>query len=300
MESRPDLNLLVALDVLLAEGSVAAAGRRMKLSASAMSRTLSRLREATGDPLLVRAGRGLVATPRALELRARVGTLVDEAEATLRPAASVDLQTLRRTFTLRSSDGFVDTFGPVLVGRAQREAPNVRLRFIQKTDKESSLLRSGAVDLETGVVDDETSPEVRTQLLFRDRFVAVTAPQHRLHRGRLTTQRYEEARHVTVSRRAVDDGPLARAVLAAGVKRDVAVIVGGFAAALALVRGTDLVATVPDRHTRGLRGDLHTAKLPFLSPEFTVSMLWHPRLDADPAHRWLRACVKAACGEQRS
>src|SRR3954463_10361127 len=107
--SKPDLNLLVTLDVLLAEGSVARAARRLSLSPSAMSRALARLREATGDPLLVRAGRGLVPTPRALELRDTVGQLVHDAEVVLRPAQVLELKTLNRTFTLRTSEGFVET-----------------------------------------------------------------------------------------------------------------------------------------------------------------------------------------------
>src|SRR6478735_5176261 len=98
--SRPDLNLLVTLDVLLAEGSVARAARRLQLSPSAMSRTLARLREAMGDPLLVRAGRGLVPTPRALELRQQVSQLVQAAEAVLRPAEKLNFERLERTFTL--------------------------------------------------------------------------------------------------------------------------------------------------------------------------------------------------------
>src|SRR5258705_5273625 len=102
----PDLNLLVTLDVLLAEGSVARAAERLRLSPSAMSRTLARLREATGDPLLVRAGRGLVPTPRALELRARVRQLVQDGSAGLRPAAKLDLQRLAPTFNLPTTEGF--------------------------------------------------------------------------------------------------------------------------------------------------------------------------------------------------
>src|SRR5262245_30011930 len=128
----PDLNLLVALDVLLEEGSVAAAARRMGLSNSAMSRTLARLRETTGDPILVRAGRGLVVTPRALELRERVGRIVQDAEAVLRPAEEIRIDQLSRTFTMRSRDGFVETFGPGIVARVSAEAPSVRLRFVQK------------------------------------------------------------------------------------------------------------------------------------------------------------------------
>src|SRR5262245_50804594 len=94
----PDLNLLPTLDALLAEGSVAAAARRLGLSPSAMSRALARLREATGDPLLVRAGRGLVPSPRALALRERIGALVQEAQAALRPAGELKLKALRREF----------------------------------------------------------------------------------------------------------------------------------------------------------------------------------------------------------
>src|SRR5690348_1353083 len=126
----PDLNLLVTLDVLLAEGSVARAARRLRLSPSAMSRALSRLRATTGDPLLVRAGRGLVPTPRALELRERVGQVVQDGEAILRPAEKLDLGRLARTFTLRTGDGFVENFGPKLIARIGDEAPGVRLRFI--------------------------------------------------------------------------------------------------------------------------------------------------------------------------
>src|SRR5687767_1333993 len=88
--SRPDLNLLYTLDVLLSEGSVARAARKLRLSPSAMSRSLARLRAATGDPLLVRAGRGLVASPRALELRDSVGQLVQGAHSVLRPAGRLD------------------------------------------------------------------------------------------------------------------------------------------------------------------------------------------------------------------
>src|SRR5437016_4742915 len=167
--SRPDLNLLATLDVLLAEGSVARAAARLRLSPSAMSRALARLRETTGDPLLVRAGRGLVPTPRALELRERVGQLVQDGEAVLRPAQTLSLKLLVRTFTLRTSEGFVENFGPDLIARVGRQAPGVRLRFVQKPDKDSASLRDATVDLETGVVSETTGPEVRAQALFRDR-----------------------------------------------------------------------------------------------------------------------------------
>jgi DNA-binding transcriptional LysR family regulator len=291
----PDLNLLITLNALLAEGSVAGAARRLRLSPSAMSRALARLRTTTGDPLLVRAGRGLVPSPRAVELRDQVGALVDQAQAVLRPVEKLDLRHLVRTFTLRVSDGFVENFGPALVARVSKEAPGVRLRFVQKPDKESAALRDGTVDLDTGVVVETTSPELRTRALFRDRFIGAVRKGHALARGRITPARYAAGKHILVSRRGADKGLVDGALAAAGLSREIVTTVGGFADALALARGSQLIATVPERHTGNLRAGLHSFRLPVAMPEITVSMIWHPRMDADPAHRWLRDCVRAAC-----
>jgi DNA-binding transcriptional LysR family regulator len=296
---RPDLNLLVALDVLLAEGSVTRAARRLQLSPSAMSRTLARVRAATGDPLLVRAGRGLVPTPRALELGERVGRLVEEAVALLRPAEALDLGRLVRAFTLRTSEGFVENFGPGLIARVGQQAPGVRLRFVQKPDKDSGPLRDGAVDLETGVVDQATGPEVRRLALFRDRLVGAVRLGHPLARGRVTAARYAAARHVSVSRRGLEPGPIDEALAALGLERALVTSVGGFSTALALARASDLVASVPERHTGNLRAGMQTFRLPVATPEFTVSLLWHPRMDADPANRWLRGLLRDVCAAGR-
>ena len=295
----PDLNLLVTLDVLLAEGSVARAAQRLRLSPSAMSRALARLRETTGDPLLVRAGRGLVPTPRALELRERVSQLVQDAEAVLRPAQKLKLKQLDRTFTLRTSEGFVENFGPALIARVGKEAPGVRLRFVQKPNKDSTPLRDGAVDLETGVIGTATGPEVRAQALFRDRFIGVVRMGHALSQGEITPSRYAIGRHICVSRRGLDKGPIDEALSTLGLQREIATIVGGFSTALALARASDLIASVPERHTGNLRDAMHSFSLPVFTPEVTVSLLWHPRLHADLAHRWLRGLVLDTCTGMR-
>ena len=293
--SRPDLNLLLTLDVLLAEGNVARAARRLHLSASAMSRALARLRETTGDPLLVRAGRGLVPTPRAIELREHVARLVQEAHAVLRPAELLDPAQLARTFTLRTSDGFVENFGAALIALAGREAPGVTLRFVAKSDKNSAPLRDGSVDLETGVVGSASSPEIRTRALFRDRFIGAVRAGHPLAKGKITPARYAAGQHVLVSRRGLDKGPIDEALAAQGLTRQIATIVAGFSDALTLARGTDLISSVPERHTGNLRAGMHSFALPVDAPEITVSMLWHPRMDADAGHRWLRECVRQVC-----
>lgn len=297
--ARPDLNLLATLDVLLAEGSVARAARRLRLSPSAMSRALARLRAATGDPLLVRAGRGLVPTPRALALREPVSRLVQDGEAVLRPAETLDLARLTRTFTLRNSEGFVESFGPALLARVGSEAPGVRLRFVAKLDKDSAPLREGSVDLETGVIGAASGPELRVQALFRDRFVGVVRKGHALSKEKITARRYAAGRHILVSRRGLERGPIDEGLAPLGLSREIVTIVGGFAAALALARASDLIASVPERHTGSLRAGMHSFPLPVALPAVTIALLWHPRMDADPAHRWLRGCVRAVCVQQK-
>lgn len=295
-----DLNLLVPLDVLLTERSVTRAARRLGLSPSAMSRTLARLRAATGDPLLVQAGRSLVPTPYAEELAGRVHALARDAQVVLRPTVTrLDLATLDRTFTIRASEGFVELAAASLVAAVAGAAPNVRLRFVPKPVKDAAPLREGAVDLEIGVIGS-TAPELRMQLLFRDRFIGAVRKGHPLLvDGALTAQRYAACRHVVASRRGVFAGPVDDALAASGLARHVAVVVPGYPDALRIAAASDLVALVP-RSCLGsalaqARADLVGFELPVRTPAIVVSALWHPRVDADPAHRWLRETVMSVC-----
>lgn len=171
----------------------------------------------------------------------------------------------------------------------------MRLRFVQKPDKDSTPLRDGEVDLETGVLGPAMGPEVRVQALLRDRFVGVVRAGHPLGKGKVTTKRYAAGRHIAVSRRGLEQGPIEQVMGPLGLERAIATIVSGFATALALARATDLIATVPERHTAGLRAGLHTFALPMAVPPITVSLLWHPRLHADPVHQWLRGLVQEVC-----
>ncbi|HDL8285796.1 TPA: LysR family transcriptional regulator [Yersinia enterocolitica] len=295
--TKPDLNLLLTLNVLLAEGSVVRAAQRLGLSPSAMSRALARLRQTTGDPLLVRAGRVLVPTPRALELREQVSQLVEGATLVLRPAEKLNLAQLTRIFTLRTSDGFVENFGAMLLARVNQDAAQVRLRFMQKMDKDSALLRDGIVDLETGVVGSSASPELRTRGLFRDRFIGVVRAGHSLSQGEISPERYVSQGHIMISRRQGHKGPVDDALQLVGLERNAVTYVDGISTALALVKGSDLVATVAERHTQNLRSGMFSFPLPITSPVIMISMLWHPRMEADPAHRWLRQCVLDVCGD---
>jgi DNA-binding transcriptional LysR family regulator len=301
-----DLNLLSALDVLLSEGTVAGAARRLGLSSSAMSRTLARLRAATGDPLLVRAGRGLVPTPRAKELRERVQNLSREVRAVLRPARdALDIRTVEQTFTIRTNDGFVEAFAARLVSAVAAAAPGVRLRFAAKADKDVRALREGLVDLEIGVLG-ATGPEVRVQTLFRDRFIGVVRKGHPLlGEGEVTPERYAACGHVVVSRRGLATGPVDEALAALGLARAVVAVVPGFRAALSVARASDLVAlltasfldTAWKDEPLGGRGGVQSFALPVSTPPIVVSQMWHPRVDADRVHRWFRGVVHKVCLE---
>ena len=290
-----DLHLLVSLNVLLSEKNVARAAQRLGLSASAMSRSLARLRSVTGDPLLVRAAQGLVPTPRAIELAGRIGQIIQEAEAVLSPAARIDLTALDRCFTVRTSDGFVETFGPRIILRVAAQAPGVQLRFVLKPDRDSAPLRDGSVDFETGVIGKATGPEIRAVTLFRDRFIGVVRDGHPLARGKMSAARYAAGEHVVESRSGRRHDLIDGALESLGLSRKIAVLVGGFSAALALARASDLIATVPERHTEGLRAGMHGFAVPLKLPAIGVSLLWHPRMEADQAHRWLRACIRESC-----
>jgi DNA-binding transcriptional LysR family regulator len=296
-----DMNLLAALDALLAAGSVTGAARRLGLSASAMSRTLARLRAATGDPLLVRAGRGLVPTPHASELRDRVHQLTRDVRAVLGPHSSpLDVASLERTFTIRAGEGFVEQFSAPLVAAISAAAPHVRLRFAPKTDKDALPLRDGEIDLEIGVLG-ASAPEVRTRFLFRDAFIGAARIGHPLLKGAMTPERFAACRHVVASRKGNSTGPVDDALEKLGLRREIVAVVPGFPDALRIARDTDLVALVPrsrlvsptgvDPTTLGLVG----FDLPVRTPPITISAMWHPRMDADPAHRWLRETVVAVC-----
>lgn len=295
--NQPDLNLLIALDALLAEVSVAGAARRLGLSESAMSRTLSRLRTVTGDPLLVRAGRRMVLTPYAGAVRERTRQTVFDALAVLRPAAEkLDLTTYRRTFTLRANDGFVEAFGPKLIVAAAQQAPQVRLCFAPKLAKNAAPLREGQIDLEIGVLGD-MGPEIRIQALFRDRFVGVVRHGHPLAvRPEVSVEEYIAQGHVVASRRGKAGGPVDEALAALGLERHIAAVVPGFPAAVAVAQASDLVALVPASfliHQQAAR--LHTFALPVETRPITISQMWHPRMEADAGHRWLREFVRDIC-----
>ena len=296
--SDPDFNLLVALDFLLAEASVAGAARRLNLSASAMSRTLSRLREVTGDPILVRAGRNMVLTPWAEATRDRARNAVNEARAVLQPSSgTLRVENLERLFTIRANDGFVVAFGPLLIAAVAEAAPGICIRFAPKPEKTSRYLREGLVDLEIGV-QSNMGPEIRVQRLFQDRFTGAVRKEHPLASlPVISVEDYIAWGHVVASPDGALHGFVDDALAASGVTRKVVSVVPGFPTALSVALASDLIAMVPALYLRNQRmtENLHVFELPFKTRNIVVSQMWHPRMEKDPAHRWLREKILEVC-----
>ncbi len=297
----PDLNLLVTLNVLIEEASVTRAAERLDMSAPSLSRALSRIRTTVGDPILVRAGRNLVPTPRALELRDRVRQLVEEAGALLRPEGALTIASLDRQFTIRANEYFSGAFGADLLARLREEAPLVTLRFAPEGEADDDALREGRIDLDIGALR-AMGPEVRVQTILRDQYRGVACPDHPIFSEPITAERFAQFEQISASRRGRARGPIDDALAAMGLERQVPLIVASFHTMLLALPGSSLIGLAPGQVLRGIERlgmSLRTFDLP-LPPLDTVviAQAWHPRLDNDTAHRFLRTAVRDVCSRR--
>ena len=296
-----DLNLLRALDALLRTGSVSLAAERLHLSVPATSRALGRLRQTMNDPLLVRAGRGMVPTPFALRTAPRVRSLLEEIERLRRPADD-DPSAWHRTFSIRINDALSPVLAPRLTRLVATRAPHVQLRFVAQQSKTVELLRDGTLDLDVGVVDPGP-PDVRASVLFADTFVAVVSAASRIGRmPRLDLDELCAVPHVSASRRGLDRGPLDEALEARGRSRRVVAVVPTYAVGALMALEDDVLCLIPSvlaRHLTERGVPLRVHEVPVDLPKATVQQRWHERVEADPASLWLRAMTQEAVGELR-
>ncbi|VVE41078.1 LysR family transcriptional regulator [Pandoraea iniqua] len=296
----PDLNLLHALDILLEEGSVVGAARRMHLSPPAMSRTLSRIRETLGDPVFVQAGRKLVPTPRALALREQVRLAVEQATQVLSPSAEVDLKTLERRFNVRANDIFVGMHSGRLLEAMSSEMPRAMLRFApEEDDIDDEALRSGRIDLFISA-SRQLGPEIRVQSLFTTRFVGIARDDHPIFDEDITPERITRWGHIGVSRRGKFAGPIDTALDGLGLRRHVALVVSTPFTALFALQDSDLLLALPSDLAQsaisaGMR--IRAFDLPVPLETVVLTQAWHPRFQADPAHQWLRRTIRELCGD---
>ena len=291
-----DLALLGTLDALLQEGSVTGAARRLGLSTPATSHALARIRERIGDPLLVRAGRAMVLTPRARALRDKVHAAIAAAESALEPDRPFAPAELTRSFTILATDHVLTVLGVELDAAVAAAAPQARLRFLPNTPDDAAALRDGTADLAVGIYA-KLPPELRTRKLLTDRFACVVRDRHPRVKKRISLADYIALEHVQVAPRGQPGGVIDDLLAERGHRRHVACAVPFFLAALRLVARTDYVLTISHRIATVMAPclDLRVLDPPLRLEPYTLSLLWHPRFDADPAHAWLRdLLVKAS------
>lgn len=290
-----DLNLLRTLDALLTAGSVTGAAERLHLSVPATSHALARLRELTADPLLVRAGRRLVPTPRAVALREPVAQWIAQAAGLVQSHREFDLATAERTFVVRAPDGFAIAFGAAIGAALSAEMPRAQLRFVTETQDDPSALRDGRLDLDIGTFRPR-DPEIEVVDLFPQTQIAVARAGHPFASRPATPRRYAAQAHVDVQRRPGAPALVDDALAALGLARRVVVTVANASAAPVIAARSDFVATLSERLARAMATGLGlvVVPLPFLPRGETVVMAWHPRHTADPAHEWLRRQVPSA------
>jgi DNA-binding transcriptional LysR family regulator len=284
-----DLNLLVALDALLAERSVSRAAVRLHLSQPATSALLARLRELFGDPLLLRSARGMLPTPRALDLVGPTRQVLDQIDAIVQPRIEFDPASAVHTFTLSASDYVEYALLPTLVDYLERQAPGVRLA-VRPLDLQTVAMQmeSGEVDLcITGLLN--APPGLHQRPLYTERLVSVVRRKHPGVGAGLTLETFCSLEHILVSVRGssfsarIDD-----ALAKLGRKRRTRLAVPHFLLVPEIVARSDMISALPERLARGYANKLRIFELPLEIEGFTVGQIWHERNQREPAQLWLR------------
>lgn len=289
-----DLNLLLHLDALLAEQNVTRAAQRVGLTQSAMSRSLAKLREDLGDPLLVRSGRGMLRTPRAEALAPALSRSLRELEGLVLDRPTFDPRSATMRFTLCTADLMEALLLPDLIAHVSRHAPGIDLAVVRPDDQFERGLEDGSIDLVVGVRRDRVAAIVWRKLFHED-FVCLLRRGHPAARGELTLERFLALHHVLVTTGVAGVSPVDDALARLGKTRRVALRVASFLVAPQVVAGSDLVVTHPARLARRAAASLPLVLRP--SPlrllGFDVQLGWHERRRRDAAHVWLRDAVVA-------
>lgn len=290
---RLELHLLYYLAVLLAERHVTRAAARCALSQSAMSRQLERLRDVLGDELLLRNGRIHERTARGERLLRELEPLLPRIEAVLQ-GRSFDPAISEDRFQTAMTDYAAVVLLPEIVRRVRNSAPNTRLDVLPWSAGCFDDLHAGRLDTVITVAGIASQPAFRSETLFTDEFVCVVSRRHPLNRQRVSLGEYLKFRHLVVAVIAGQQTLVDRPLSDLSIKREVALTLPFFAPAITAVAESDLILTIPSRLAKRLArvAPIRTMTAPAEIKSFHYDMIWHPRLDDDPAHSWFRDQVR--------
>ena len=295
---RIDLNLLIAFEAIVAEASVSRAARRLHLSQSAMSHSLMRLRDAFGDPILVRQGRRMEATPRALAALPEVRSVLARVGRLFAHGGRFDPALVDRILHIGASDFAAAALLPDVVRRVRADAPSLRLRILHAGRVDAPvMLRSGQLDLALGVFNNLTA-DLCSSPLLEDRYRCAMAADSPAVAPE-TEEDYLAREHVNVLVQGDVLGLIDEALARRGKSRIIPITVAHFSSALALLPGTDLIYTGPAGLFRmySATSGLSLFAPPVALPAFPTQMAWSARSDQDEGLRWLRDCFTACAAD---
>ena len=282
-----DLNLLIALDVLIEEASVTKAANRLNLSQSAMSYSLKRLREILGDEILCRSSKGMEATPYACEIAVRIRQILWEIQSTLLEKESFNPLSAKEDFAIAMSDYVEISLGVSLLARLRENAPNIRFRTCNaKKEAAIAALDSDRVDLVIGVFSSLKSWHVKEEL-YREEFVCVAQSSNA---DTLPLAEYLERPHILVSGRNDFHGEIDSLLAKAGQSRKIVWSTPHFMTVPFLIANSECLALLPKRVAQRCAKKMGLKLLPAPTPitGFTVSMIWHQKNNSRLKHKWLR------------
>jgi LysR family transcriptional activator for leuABCD operon len=294
-----DLNLLRVFDAIMREGNLTRAGQRLSRTTAAVSHSLARLREITGDPLFLPTGRGMTPTPRAIEMSDHVRNGLDRLSAALHAKPSFDPATAQRTFTIDIPAGGDFVIAPLLMAYVAEHAPGIGFRM---SSERAFVLRNELRYGDTEIAMDYEQADregLHYDLLYKDQFVVMARRGHpAIGREGLTKELFFSLGHVGFSwTRTRGDSPLTQRLARMGMKRRFRLLVPTLGAIPPIVESTDLLTLVSRRVANhcARRWQIDVHEVPFDLEPIPIWFVWHERYNNDPGHAWLRAALKTVC-----
>ena len=294
--SRIDLNLLVALEALLAERSVTLAAERLSIGQPAMSAALGRLRRLFDDPLLVRQGSGLVPTPLADSLVIPVQECLASVESIVSVRGAFDPERAQRRFTVIASDYVLFVLMRSLFAELAREAPGIRIHVAAAYPDHLEQLRTGRADLlilPREIVGGD-SARFRHLPLFTDRHVCAVSADNPDVGDTISLDEFSTMPYLAYQ--AGERYSLVESQLdLRGIPRRTEVTTETFALAPFILAGTRLITMLYERLGRQVaeQAGVRLLEPPVELPPVNEEMYWEPRNTEDAGHRWLRERIQA-------
>jgi DNA-binding transcriptional LysR family regulator len=283
---------------LMDERNVTRAAKRVGLSQPAMSNALTRLRRTFDDALLVRTPKGMAPTPAAHALIEPVRSALSQLRAILQEKPGFDPAATRHAFHVLANDYAEVILLAPLARRVRSAAPGVSIRVHRPANvflPPPATSLAGSFDLAIGFFPDTLAldAEVRSDVLFEEENVCITSARHPSIRGKLSIRQYASAAHAAVFYKSEGPGIIDTLLAQKGLTRSTVMQVPHFCSVPFLVASSDLIATVPKRlalrFSKAL--NLQILPVPFAIPPFRLTLLWHQRLDSDPAQSWMRSTI---------